>query len=334
MFKKFLNNILGNDADQQKQQEPVTNPFQQQAARHDNEADDDDDDDDTVPLHGTQYQFDPRTQHGTHYTKDAFDAAANRHYEEMLANQDAVLSENEKRNLKRESVTQLYLQWNGHNYDQLVQFEMANSLELTGYATQGFNQVKEEGNPLYEPIHGISLYDYAGIAHAMAQGVPEETILKAIGIEKAVWEEVNILWPERMKEDASFGIMTKYGEYFATAGQHPKLAHLKSAAAAAAEGNPNLEQLKTDRYFYEELCGARTAAYEYGLDGAQWILENFGINLSDFQAVAMDWMTAQNQQFNSSEIQHYMDYQLQKQKEYSEKFAKEQGGNIADDIAF
>ncbi|MBO9592783.1 MAG: hypothetical protein J7599_07725 [Niabella sp.] len=211
---------------------------------------------------------------------------------------------------------------------------MANSLELTGYATQGFNQVKEEGNPLYEPIHGISLYDYAGIAHAMAQGVPEATILKAIGIEKAVWEEVNILWPERMKEDASFGIMTKYGEYFAIAGEHPKLLNLKPAAAATSGGNANLEKLKTDRYFYEELCGARTAAYEYGLDGAQWILENFGINLSDFQAVAMDWMTAQNQQFNSNEIHHYMDYQLQKQKEYAEKFAKEQGGNIADDIAF
>lgn len=322
MFKKFLNNILGNDGEQQQAQ--AQNIFSQQSANHNN---------DDVPVQGQhQYRFDPQTQHGTHYTKEAFDAAANRHYEELLEDQDEVLSENDKRNLKREAITQLYLQWNGHNYDQLVQFEMVNSLELTGYATQGFNQVQEEGNPLYEPIHGISLYDYAGIAHAMTQGIPEATILKAMGIEKAVWEEVNLLWPERMKEDASFGIMTKYGEYFATAAQHPKLADLKPGAAAG--DNLNLEKLKTDRYFYEELCGARTAAYEYGLDGAQWILENFGINLSDFQAVAMNWMTAQNQQFNSSEIHRYMDYQQQKQKEYAERFAKEQGGNIADDVEF
>jgi len=332
MFKKFLNNLLGNDDEQQKQQGPPENTFKQQFI---SQNDDDDEEDDEVPVQGAhQYLFDPQTQHGTHYTKEAFDAAANQHYEALLADQDETLSENDKRNLKREAITQLYLQWNGHNYDQLVQFEMANSLELTGYATQGFNQVTEEGNPLYEPIHGISLYDYAGIAHAMAQGIPEETILKAMGMEKAVWEEVNLLWPERMKEDATFGIMTKYGEYFATAAQHPKLAQLKPATAAIPEGNANLEKLKTDRYFYEELCGARTAAYEYGLDGAQWILENFGINLSDFQAVAMNWMTAQNQQFNSSQIHHYMDYQLEKQKEYAEKFAKEQGGNIADDIAF
>ncbi|MBZ4192641.1 hypothetical protein K7B07_27280 [Niabella sp. 3A5MI-3] len=207
---------------------------------------------------------------------------------------------------------------------------------MSGFATQGFNQVTEDGNALYDPIHGVSLYDYAALAHAMAKGIPEETVLRTFGIEKPVWDEVNLLWPERMKQDPTYGIMTKYGEYFAAADQHPKLSKLKPEAAPAVAGSSgdNLEKLKTDRYFYEELCGARTAAYEYGLDGAQWILENYGINLSDFQAVAMDWMTAQNQTFNMTDVQHYMDYQLQKQKEYSEKFAAEQGGNIADDVEF
>lgn len=51
-------------------------------------------------------------------------------------------------------------------------------------------------------------------------------------------------------------------------------------------------------------------------------------------AVAIDRMTAQNQNFNSASLTHYMDYQEEKRKEYAEKFAKEQGGNVADDIEF
>jgi hypothetical protein len=44
-------------------------------------------------------------------------------------------------------------------------------------------------------------------------------------------------------------------------------------------------------------------------------------------------VTAQNQNFNSVSLTHYMDYQKQKKKD-ADKFAKEQGGNVADDIEF
>ena len=65
-----------------------------------------------------------------------------------------------------------------------------------------------------------------------------------------------------------------------------------------------------------------------------WILDTFGINLADFQSVAMQWMTEQNQNWNSSDITEFHDYQQEKQKEYAAKFAAEQGGNIADDVTF
>lgn len=341
MFKKFFNELLGNNDDQHKKNDEAAKNVTQQYAREEHEEEEEYDeeevDDDEAfmreeKVRSESYEYDPITLHGTHYTKEAFDAEVQRRLKEELDNEDEPLSENDKRNWKREITRQLYMEWNGYNQDQVTKFEMANSMELFGTASSGFSQqINEDNNPLYAPIHGISLYDYAGICHFMSKNIPQEKILEAMGIDKAVWEEVNLLWPERMKEDGSFGVSVKFGEYFNTGSQHPKLVGLQ---AATAGDNPNLDRLKTDQYFYEELCGARTAAYEYGLDGAQWILENYGITLGDFQSVAMQWATEQQQNFDTKKIIALNNYQQEKQKEYAAKFAAEQGGNVADDIEF
>lgn len=186
-------------------------------------------------------------------------------------------------------------------------------------------------NPLLEPIHGISLYDYSAGNARLANNVPVEEVCRALGIEQPVWEEVSDLWVKRMQEDPDFVVTTHMGNYFAQADQHPKLGNLKAAASAETQGN--LQQLATDRYFYEELNGAREAAYEVGLDGAQWILENYGIALGDFQQVAMQWsQVMQNEDYET--MRQYLDYREQQKKEYAQRFADEQGGNVADDIEF
>jgi hypothetical protein len=190
-------------------------------------------------------------------------------------------------------------------------------------------------NPLLEPIHGVSLYDYATISAKIASGISQEDILKALGIENAVYEEASALWVTRMQEDKNFEIITVFGQYFGEADNHPKLSGLKPQTSA--EGNANLEKLKTDRHFYEELCGARIAAYQYGYDGAQWILDNFGITLGDFQSVAVQWANASQAEAHSDnyeQVHYWANFQQQKQTEYAEKFAKEQGGNIGDDVEF
>lgn len=185
-------------------------------------------------------------------------------------------------------------------------------------------------NPLLEPIHGVTLYDYAAIASKMSSGVDQNEILKVLGIEKAVFEEASALWGARMQEDSTYEVVTIFGQYFAEAGDHPKLGNMK--AVISEEGSKNLEKMQTDRYFYEELNGARQAAYAYGYDGAQWIQDNFGISLGDFQSVAMQWMPIANEELET--MRYYLDYREQKEKEYSEKFAAEQGGNVADDVEF
>src|SRR4051812_18959737 len=115
-------------------------------------------------------------------------------------------------------------------------------------------------NPLLAPIHGITLEDYGAVCARMANGVSEESIASALGVEVPVLQEAGLLWPERMKQDETYHIMTLFGQYFGAAEQHPKLGNLSSSSPVSA----NTERIKTDKSFYEELEIARQIAYEYG----------------------------------------------------------------------
>ena len=278
--------------------------------------------------------YNPETLHGTHYTVEEFNAEVEERVNKWVKNEEEDgqnLSESDIANIRENYRREVYMEWTDADSDQMVTWRMANSLEHTGFATSGFTKENAD-NPLLEPIHGISLRDYAAIAIKMSSGVSSDEVLQAMGLEPAVWDELNVLWPKRMQEDSSFTVTTLYGQYFMEGATHPKLAFLQTAVSEG--GQENLEKLKTDRYFYEELCGARNAAYQYGLDGAQWILDNYGISIGDFQAVAMEYMTAQNKDFKSEDIMHFSNYQEEKQKEYESRFAAEQGGNVADDVEF
>lgn len=189
----------------------------------------------------------------------------------------------------------------------------------------------EQTNPeLFSPIHGISLFDYAAGNAKIANGVDEAEVLKAFGIEKPLWDEANQLWVNRMQKDEDWHVTTAYGQYFSQVDQHPKVGHLQANQSSAVAGtldNEHLARLKTDEAFYHELSAARNAAYEVGMDGAQWILKTYGVSIGDFQAVAMQWM-------NSPNVITMMNRAERIQEEYRTKFLAEQGGGVADDIEF
>lgn len=186
-------------------------------------------------------------------------------------------------------------------------------------------------NSLLEPIHGITLEDYSAACAKLGSGLSEADVAKALGVEVPVWQEANLLWPERMKQDPTFHIVTLFGQHFGAADQHPKLGNLKPAASA--EGTGYIEQIKTDKDFYQELEVARQVAYEYGLDGAQWILEKYGISIGDFQIAASIW----NEQIHKdiqADFERYNQTQDAYRTKYQQLFADAQGGNVADDINF
>ncbi|MDR1876756.1 MAG: hypothetical protein LBQ84_03950 [Flavobacteriaceae bacterium] len=280
----------------------------------------------------SERNYDPETLHGTHYTEEQFDAEVERRVQAWIKErEDREIRESEINNLYFNYRRNVYEEWNNCDPDQTLRWEMANSMKYTGMQVSGYIKNADE-NPLLAPIHGFTFKDYAAMAIKVAGGIEPADVCKAMGIDIVVWEELNTLWPQRMAQDASFTLATLYGQYYADNVTHPKLEGL--TANISEEGAENLERMRTDPYFYEELNAARTAAYQYGLDGAQWILDNFGINLADFQSVAMKWLTERNQNHNTESIMELFNYNKEKHAEYAAKFAQEAGGNVADDIEF
>jgi predicted nucleic acid-binding protein len=186
-------------------------------------------------------------------------------------------------------------------------------------------------NPLLAPIHGVTLEDYSAACAKMANGVSEAAVATALGVEVPVWQEANLLWPERMKQDETYHIMTLFGQYFGSAEQHPKLGSLQPGASTGNAGNT--ERIKNDKAFYEELEVARQVAYEYGIDGAQWIADEYGISLGDFQIAAVAWMDQIHKDL-ATNFEGHNETQAAYQEKYRKLFADAQGGNVADDISF
>ena len=216
-------------------------------------------------------------------------------------------------------------EFNGESDDFLENYDENGEEYDTSFENPYMNMAHDDSNPMLQPIHGISLQDYAAAASKMTNGMSAEEVCKRLGIDMPVWDEANQLWVKRMQQDQTMAVMSLYGQYYGSADTHPKFND--SVKESNQEGD-YLAKIQNDEAFYYELCGARQAAYEAGLDGAQWIQDNYGISLGDFQSVAMKWMA------NMGNIEKMLRYQEQKQREYAEKFSKEMGGGVADDIEF
>lgn len=190
----------------------------------------------------------------------------------------------------------------------------------------GMQQVEfDESNPLLQPVHGISLEDYAAATANIANGVSDDDVAKALGVEKPQWEEASLIWIKRMEQDTGFTIAGLYGQYFATAGSHPKFATVFSSFETNEE---NLARLQQDELYYHELLGAMRAAHEYGIDSSQWLRDKHGLSLGAFQSAAVQWA-------NSLNFPNMISgYQEEMYKKYASIFAEKQGGNVADNINF
>lgn len=338
MFKKLFNSIIGDTNEEEKgmirekveyQNEP-DNDYED----NEEECEENGDEDAFDPSGNDTGEFDPRTLHGLHYTEEQFDEEVERQVQEYIRSEEedgCDISDADIRNARFNFGSDLFLEWNGPSRHE--KFHLLWGNKAHGFTTYGHTQ-EDENNPLLQPIHGVSLRDYSAMSSKIASGVELTPLLNALGIEEPVWAEANALWVARMQEDSSFAVINLMGKYFGEADQHPKLGNITNAAQQAGGIHPNVERINKDEMYYYELCGARQAAYEYGIDGAQWILDNFGITLGEFQSAASKWMLEQNQNFNSQDISRRFDYQDEMQKKYAAQFAKEQGGNVTDDISF
>lgn len=194
---------------------------------------------------------------------------------------------------------------------------------------------KEDPNdPNMQPVHGITLFDYAAGAAKIGEGCTEEQICQNLGIERPMWDEAQSTWNNRMRDDNSYNLVNVYSNYFGKTKEHPRLGTLipdNAPASDVPEGKAkeHLERLESDKYYFFEIQGALEAAYANGIDGAQWLVDNLGLTISQVNGTGAKYMN----DFNI--MADMMAYQEQKKNEYNALFAKQHGtSNAADDIEF
>lgn len=338
MLKKFLN-LFDSEKESDKQKEETNkNSSQEELIVADIEVETEEESDnewaDSERGQKAAVELDPNTLHGTNYTVEEFDAEVERIVQKFIKEDEAEnnkVSESDIRNYYINVRRQVYQKWTGANTNMMLQWEQVNQMEHLGVTSFG-NAKHDNSNPLLDPIHGISLEDYAAISYFLASGSDLNTILSKLGIDMVIYQEVSTIWAKRMQEDTTFQVATLFSQYYGTSDKHPKLSG--AAVELSEKGKSTLEKMKNDRFFYEELCGARSAAYEYGLDGSQWIMDNYHVSLGEFQKIATFHMEQDQKHVDMEMTLKYTRHMQNKMEEYKKIFAQEQGGNIADDIQF
>ena len=215
--------------------------------------------------------------------------------------------------------------------------DMQQTFEI-GAASAGvttMNTAKEDPNdPNMQPVHGISIADYAAGAAKVGEGCSTEQVCAALGVERPMWDEAETIWNNRMRDDTTYNVVNVYSGYFGKASAHEKLASLTPANAPTTtvptgDAAAHLKRLETDKHYFFEIQAALEAAYANGMDGAQWLIDNLGLTVSQVNGAGVKYMN----DFNT--MAEMMDFQEKKKAEYSERFAKENNtGGIVDDINF
>lgn len=189
-------------------------------------------------------------------------------------------------------------------------------------------------DPLLQPVHGITIADYGAGMAKVGAGCTDAEVCAALQVEAPMWEEAKTTWNNRMRSDQTYNVVNVYSKYFGKAKEHEKLGALQPSTklqtnVPEAQSKATLERLESDKHYYFEIQGALQAAYDNGIDGAQWLVDELGVSVSQVNEAGFKWMT------NIATVAAMDDYQEQKKKEYSEKFAKTHGtGGVADDVEF
>ncbi len=273
--------------------------------------------DDSLIIAGTDYFQKKKNNVADEFTKFA---------EAVITNSDDVYTLKDK---AEEAKVNLVEEIN----DKLERFRRKNENAASDQAYTDFMNQQDiaveaaaKDNPLLEPIHGVSLFDYAAGMVKIGSGTSEAEVLGTLGVEKPQWDEAGLMWNQRMEEDSEMTVMTVYGQYFAKVDEHPKLGTNGNLDVTPSD-NPNVERMKTDEKYFYDLMAERQAAFDVGKDGGQYIVDKYGINLIDFQAQALIWARSGN-------LHQMVDYQEEQYQKYLAQFQKEMGGTIADDIEF
>jgi hypothetical protein len=174
------------------------------------------------------------------------------------------------------------------------------------------------GNPLLDPVEGITLEQWAGVNASIVAGTTTEEAIKTIGCDAPKWDRVNNEWLTRMRNDTTFTISKIYGAAF-TAAPTPPAAASSGSAPVSPESCP-----------FEKWIESMVAQDVLGKQGrdAQDVLKDFGMTVSDYSKISAYWNGKMMTDFSyAMKMQTLMN-------EYKAKYESMSGGNAHTDIDF
>lgn len=240
MFKKLLNIFGSGKSDSKATDIPLTeelkNTFSIENAGNNSENNDCDDnynENTNKPvvkrLAGKKANLDSDTLHGSHYTIEEFDEEIKRRVDRFIKSEQEdgeTVTEEDIFSMTTNAMDEVYCDWNGFHrgHDAMINFRNRHSKKYLGHASFGYEKMEDNvDNPLLEPIHGVTLEDYAAVSYKIASGTNFISIMEMLGVDPAIWPEINTLWGKRMEEDPTFTVTTMFTQFYNTADQHPKL---------------------------------------------------------------------------------------------------------------
>lgn len=132
------------------------------------------------------------------------------------------------------------------------------------------------GNPILDPVEGITLDQWASTNAKLASGTATEEAIKAIGVDMPKWDRVNAEWLTRMSNDTTFTISQKYAAAFN-----------QNASGNLGSGS----QVTGDSFPFEKYVECMVAQDVLGKQGrdAQDVLKDFGLTVADYSNISSYW---------------------------------------------
>ncbi|WP_299901261.1 DUF6620 family protein [uncultured Aquimarina sp.] len=149
-----------------------------------------------------------------------------------------------------------------------------------------------EAGGLLDPINGIDMETWAAANAKIAGGMDLEEVLKVVGTEKPIWDEVSAEWTARMSQDTTFAISKVYGDAFMNSniGKFAATETNEVADAVSSSGGSSLDNVMEDFDLYIKIMCHQNMGATQGKDAVS-ILNEYGLNVNDWSTVGAQWTT-------------------------------------------
>ncbi|WCM41259.1 hypothetical protein MG290_09845 [Flavobacterium sp. CBA20B-1] len=171
-----------------------------------------------------------------------------------------------------------------------------------------------------EKINGISFEDWAAGCGQLTHGMPEEDVIKTLGVELPVWQDTMEKFTEKLSDP---DLIMKYTEIFSNPNVGP------FANAGGATGEEEWRKVIPDHGAFIRLQREMGIATQNGVDAAQF-LEEKGLNVGQYSQASMAFMQMQNEMDSEDVYKAYKENSSDlDQKELMEKYFPEYDQYIA-----